>query len=161
MDIRRANRGDQVAIGNLIFDWDQDNGQRYQDGRGRVSEREFVAEDAEGIVGWISGQHGSGAWANLAAFEDQPDYWACSFIVKLFVRWERQSGGIGGLLLDAFEMDAQEAGRDLVVVHPDETGDKERLRNFYRDHGYVLMDPSSDHSRTPPWLMAKSLPVLL
>jgi GNAT superfamily N-acetyltransferase len=159
MDIRRANRGDQVAIGNLILPWDQDNGQRYQDGRGRVSEREFVAEDADGIVGWISGHHGSTAWANLAAYEDRPDSWACSYIVKFYVQEERQSGGIGGLLLETFESDAQDAGRDLVVVFPDETGDKERLRNFYRDNGYELMNPSRDHSRMAPWLMAKSLPV--
>lgn len=159
MEIRRADRGDQVAIGNLILPWDRDNGPRYKDGRGRVSEREFVAEDADGIVGWISGHHGSTAWANLAAYEDRPEYWACSYIVKFYVQEERQSGGIGGLLLQAFEKDAQDAGRDLVVVFPDETGDKERLRNFYRDHGYKLMDPSRDHSRMPPWLMAKSLPV--
>jgi hypothetical protein len=78
MEIRRANRGDQVAIGNLISDWDRDNGQRYKKGRGRVSEREFVAEDADGIVGWISGQHDARVWQFLAAYEDQPDNWFCS-----------------------------------------------------------------------------------
>lgn len=160
MDIRRANPGDQAAIGNLILPWDQDNGQRYQIGRGRVSEREFVAEDAEGIVGWISGHHGSTTWANLAAYEDRPEYWACSWLVKVYVQEERQSGGIGALLLEAFEDDALEVGRDLVVVHPDETGDVERLRTFYRDNGYELMNPSRDHSRMAPWLMAKSLPAL-
>ena len=82
-----------MAIGNLIFPWDQDNGQRYQDGRGRVSKREFVAADVDGMVGWISGHHGSTAWANLAAYEDRPEYWACSWLLKFYVQEERQSGG--------------------------------------------------------------------
>ncbi|MEV7134864.1 GNAT family N-acetyltransferase [Arthrobacter sp. NPDC093128] len=160
MDIRRADRGDQVAIGNLILPWDRDNGPRYKDGRGRVSEREFVAEDADGIVGWISGQHDARVWQFLAAYEDQPDNWACSLIVKFFVQKERRRQDIGADLLAFFERDAQDAGRDLVVVSPDEKGEKERLLSFYRKHGYEYMDPCSDYSTRPPWFMAKSLPVL-
>ncbi|MBE4720137.1 GNAT family N-acetyltransferase [Pseudarthrobacter sp. AB1] len=160
MDIRRANRGDQVAIGHLIFPWDRDNGQRYQRGRGRVSDREFVAEDADGIAGWISGHHNAKAWQFLAAYEDQPENWICSQIVKFFVHQERRSQDIGGLLLAEFERDAQDAGCDLVVVTPDDNGEKERLLRFYREHGYEFMDPCSDYSTRPAWLMTKSLPVL-
>ena len=58
-----------MAIGNLIFPWNLENGQRYQKGRGRVSEREFVAEDADGIVGWISGEHNTKVWQFLAAYD--------------------------------------------------------------------------------------------
>jgi GNAT superfamily N-acetyltransferase len=160
MKIRKATHGDWDAIGNLIFPWDREAGLRYQNGRAPVSDREFVAEESRGLVGWISGHHGSGAWANLAAYEDRPDDWSCSFIVKFYVQAESQSGGIGAQLLRAFEKDAQAAKRDLIVVHPDETGEKERLRNFYRTHGYELMNPSRLYSRMAPWLMAKTLPVL-
>jgi GNAT superfamily N-acetyltransferase len=160
MEIREANRGDTEAIGNLISPWDRDTGRRYLNRRGPISDREFVAEDADGIVGWISGHHGAEVWAHLAAYEDRPSNWVCSHIVKFFVQSERQSDGIGGRLLRTFERDAQDAGRDLVVVFPDETGDKERLRRFYRNNGYELMDPCRDYSRMPPWLMAKTLPVL-
>lgn len=160
MEVRESRWGDMEAIGELLAPWDRDLGWKYLKRRGRVSKREFVAEDAGGIVGWISCHHGSTAWANLAAYEDRPDNWACSWLVKFYVQEARRSGGIGALLLETFEDDAQNAGRDLVVVFPDETGDKERLRSFYRDHGYELMDPRSDHSRMPPWLMAKTLPVV-
>lgn len=160
MEIREAVRGDQVAIGNLIFPWDRDNGWRYQKERGRVSSREFVAEDADGIVGWISGQHDARVWQFLAAYEDQPDNWACSQIVKLFVQKERRRQDIGGLLLREFERDAQDAERSLVVVSPDENGEKERLLSFYREHGYEFMDPCSNYSTRPPWFMTKTLPVL-
>lgn len=160
MEIRRADRGDQVAIGNLIYPWDLENGQRYQHGRGRVSDREFVAEDADGIVGWISGEHDAKVWQFLAAYEDQPDSWVCSQIVKVFVQKERRSDGIGADLLAVFERDAQDFGRDLVVLSPDEKGEKERLLSFYREHRYEFMDPCSDYSTRLPWFMAKCLPVL-
>lgn len=158
MEIREANRGDLEAIGNLIFPWDRDTGRKYQDRRGPINDPEFVAEDSEGIVGWISGHHGAKVWEHIAAFEDRPENWVCSYIVKFFVQAERRSDDIGGRLLRAFERDALDAGRDLVVVSPDETGEKERLLRFYRKHGYEFMDPCRDRSRIPPWLMAKSLP---
>ncbi|WP_400160401.1 GNAT family N-acetyltransferase [Arthrobacter sp. BPSS-3] len=155
--VRPAVRKDQEAIGRLISPWDRDNGWRYRERRGRVSEREFVAEDGDGILGWISGSHRSGAWGNLAAYEHRPESWVCSYIVKLYVDSQRQSGGMGSLLLGAFEADAMRAGRDLVVVHPDETGDVERLIQFYRNNGYNFMEPSRAHSMRPAWLMAKTL----
>ncbi|MET3172942.1 UNVERIFIED_ORG: GNAT superfamily N-acetyltransferase [Arthrobacter sp. UYCu721] len=80
--------------------------------------------------------------------------------MKVFVQKKRRSQDIGGLLLREFEWDAQEAGCDLVVVTPDEKGEKARLLSFYREHDYEFMDPSSDYSTRPSWLMAKSLPVL-
>jgi predicted N-acetyltransferase YhbS len=52
--------------------------------------------------------------------------WMCSYIVKLFVAPERTSQGVGGRLIEEFERDALDAGRDLIVVLPDESTDLTR-----------------------------------
>jgi GNAT superfamily N-acetyltransferase len=111
-------------------------------------------------VGWTSGQHNTKVRQFIAAYEDQPDNWAFSHIVKFFVQKERRREDIGANLLAVFERDAQDAGRDLIVVSPDENGERERLVSFYREHGYEFMDPSSDRSWLPAWFMTKTLPVL-
>lgn len=82
-------------------------------------------------------------WQFLAAYEDQPDNWACSQIVKLLVQKKRRRQDIGGLLLREFERDAQDAERCLVVMSPDENAEKERLLSFYREHGYEFTDPAA------------------
>lgn len=158
MEIRQAETSDHRSIGELILVWDPDTGQRYLSGGASASEREFVALEDGDVIGWISGNHESGSWGNLAAYEDRPESWSCSYIVKLFVSPEKRSNRVGGRLVEAFELDAVAAGRDLVIVFPDESNDPRRVRRFYGNCGYALMEPSQDYARMQPWLMAKKVP---
>ena len=158
MEIREATTTDYRSIGELILAWAPDTVQEYLSGDDPVSEREFVALEDGDLIGWISGHHHSESWGNLASYEDRPETWFCSYIVKLFVFQEKRSNGVGSRLVEGFERDAVAAGRDLVVVVPDESDDLKRVRRFYGNCGYVLMDPCREHARMQPWLMAKSVP---
>lgn len=158
MEIRELATPDRGLVGELILVWDPATGQEYLNYGDPVSDREFVAVDSGEMVGWISGHHGSDSWGNLAAYEDRPLDWTCSYIVKLFVKPEKRSKGVGTRLVHAFERDALASGSDLSVVFPDESDDLVRVRAFYRRCGYLLMDPCQEHAGMQPWLMAKTLP---
>ncbi|AOY74197.1 hypothetical protein ARZXY2_4698 (plasmid) [Arthrobacter sp. ZXY-2] len=108
-------------------------------------------------MGWISGHHQSSSWENLARYEDMQADWMCSYIVKMYVSPSSRSQGIGQQLISRFEAATLEAGRNLIVVLPDETKELARLRRFYESCGFKLMAPSSEYSRMKPWLMAKAI----
>ncbi|MFQ4150321.1 GNAT family N-acetyltransferase [Arthrobacter sp. LAPM80] len=157
MEIREATRADYPDIGLLIMEWAPEAGNGYIHRKKPVSDREFVAEEAGVILGWVSGMHTSSAWAMVAECENQPEGWKCSFIVRMFVAQSSRDSGVGERLLEAFIADARKWNNNLVLLHMDETGDAERLRRFYVERKFCFMDPSQEYAGRDPWILGRVL----
>lgn len=125
---------DYLDLAKVIEVWRPDTANELRNYPERIqSDRHLVAVLDDQIVGWLKGNHKSGAWSNIGG--NFPEGWVCSYVSEIFTAGDVRQRGVGAALLRKFEDDARRVGNTLIVVFPDKA-EVDELEIFYRKCGF-------------------------
>lgn len=160
ISVRPMTLADNEPVADLIEGWRSHEAFKLRQHYERYVS-EAVAECDGALVGWVSYNIHECNPDVIAEYEDSTEIWM--YVVEIYTSPEARRLGVGRALMRYAEEQGRRARVRYSILMPEAddntpSGIRQDLMEFYRELGYVLMQPSSDHAGyRKPWLMGLAL----